>query len=314
MGLISTNYESFGSQMNNRKIIKRALVGIILAVILFISTGIVFSIIYKDQIIGYFLNETNKHITTPVDVEKIEVSIFSQFPDISINLRNVTIKESGNDNQGILGKAQLISVSFNIIDIINKHYSIKGIHLYEADVMLKIDKQGVPNYIFYKKDTAAKGGMFSLQNITGENIKIDYLDQKSDYHVALIAKKINSRLRQIDHNLFVELKGSMVSDEIRVSDRIFLNNKLVDLETELEVDLKKKIYNFKTGGLHIDNGEFEVTGIIDVDERFLDLKVNGLNTNFQSINSLLSNDLAKHFENYRSKGNVYFSGDGKSVV
>ncbi|MCK5699948.1 MAG: hypothetical protein KAI29_02295, partial [Cyclobacteriaceae bacterium] len=274
--------------MNSIKIIKKTLLGIVLIFILIISAGVIFSIAYKDEILGYFLRETNKHITTPIDVAKIDVSVFSHFPNISINLQNVTIKESNNDHRGVLGKAKRISVSFNPLDILNKNYTIVGLHFYDVEVNLKIDKNGNPNYLFYRKDSTSEGTILTLQNITGEKLKIDYLDQKSDYHVALYVKKAKSQLEQLDRLLKIFVNGNLVSDEIRVGNRTFFNNKVIDIESDFELDLQNRVYNFKSGKLNVDRGEIEVTGKIDISEKIIDLDINGVNTTFQTINSLLS--------------------------
>ena len=299
--------------MNSMKLIKRTLAGIILVFILIISAGVIFSIVYKDEIIGYFVNETNKYITTPIDVGKIEVSIFNNFPNISINLQDVTVKESTEGHKGVLGKAKQISVFFNPIDLVKKNYIIQGLHLKDAEINLRIDNKGNPNYLFYKKDTTSKGQKLALQNITGENLKIDYLDKKSSYHIALFVKKAKSQLQKLGAKMSISLDASLVSDEIKVKSRNFFNNKLVDINTTFEVDLRKKIYVFKSGNIVVDNGEFEVSGNIDVSQKLINLDIRGVNTTFQTINSLLSKDISKYFKNYNSQGSVYFSGivDGK---
>ncbi len=291
------------------KVIKRTLAGIVLVFILIISAGVIFSMVYKDKIIGYFLNEANKYITTPIEVAEIEVSILNHFPNISVNLHNVSVKESDNNHIGILGKAKVISASFNPIDLLNKNYTINGIHISNAEINLKIDKNGNPNYLFYKKDSTAKGSFLELRNITGENLTIDYLDQKSNYHIAFYVKKVNSQLTKLDDLLKVSVAGNLVSDEIMISRRKFFNNKVVDIKTDFELDLKSRVYIFKSGILNVDEGEFEVTGKIDATNKNLNLNVNGINTTFRTINSLLSNDLSKHFKDYNSKGSVYFSGN-----
>lgn len=297
--------------MNIIKIIKRTLVGVILIISMLVSIGVILSIVYKDELIGYFLQEANKHIDTPVDVGKIDVSVFSHFPNISIDLHKVTIKVSNNEHKGILGKAKQISITFNALDVVNKKYSINGLHLSDVELNLEIDKNGVPNYLFYKNNSASEGGIFALKNITGEKLKIDYLDQKSRYHVAVYVKNAKSRLTRLDHLLEISARGDLVSDEIRVGKRIFLNNKVIDFETNFELDLQKRTYNFKKGKLYVDQGEFEVSGKIDVAHKNIDLKIDGVNTTFRTINSLLSGDLSKYFQDYNSKGAVYFSGQVK---
>jgi hypothetical protein len=291
--------------MNKLKIVKRSLIGVGIAFLLFITVGIILSSIYKDEIIDLFIDETNKHITTPIDVEKIEVSFFNHFPNISVNLLNVTIKESGNDHKSILGTARVISASFNPMNILRKNYVIEGIHLSGGEVNLVIDRNGTPNYLLYQKDTSASS-MFSLQDITCRNMQVDYRDLKSDYHVAMVVKNAKAQLTQEGNILTVGVEGDLISDEIRVSERRFLNNKTIDISTAFEVNLKEKQYEFTSGKLRIDKGDYEVNGTINTAEKHLDLKVKGVNTNFQSLNSLLSSDLAKYFRDYNSKGNVYF--------
>lgn len=273
-----------------------------------ISVGVILSIVYKDQVISYFLEEANKYINTPVDVGEIEISAFNHFPNISINLHDITIKESINDHQGVLGKAKSISLTLDVLDIFKRNYTINGLHLSDVELHLKVDKSGNPNYLFYKRDSISGGGMFSLKSITGEKIKIDYLDQKAEYHVAVYVKNVNSRLSRIDNLVKISARGGLVSDEVSVAKRTFLNNKVIDFNSSLELDLQHRIYNFTVGELHVDQGEFEVAGKIDVANKNLDLNIVGVNTTFQTINSLLSSDLSRYFKDYNSKGAVFFSG------
>ena len=297
-----------GRTMKFRKIVKRILIWLVVTTFLFISSGVIITIVYKDKIIGYFLNETNKYIATPVDVKKIEVSFLNHFPSISVNLYDVTIQESSNDHKGILGSVKMISASFNPIDLLKKNYTIRGIHLSDGKVNLKINQDGTPNYLLIKKDSSKRNSSFSLKNITCEQIMIDYIDQKSDYHIALLAKAATADLVQKDTILEISVIGNIVSDEIKVGKRKFLNNKLVDLDSDFEVDLRNRLYTFGKSELTIDKGRFEISGEVDVSNKTLDLKINGLNTTFQSLNSVLSTDLSKYFKDYRSKGKVYFAG------
>ena len=295
--------------MMKRATIKKVLVGITLILLFAVGSGIAFTIIYKNQIIEFFLNEANKNITTPIDVEKIDISLLNEFPHISVTLQNVIIKESENKHNGNLGKAKLINISFNLLDIINKNYAIQGIHIYDGDVNLRIDKEGAPNYLFLKKDSSSRKTMYALNDVTVENLNIDFLDERSDYHLALVAQKVGAELVQKDKILQVNLIGDLICDEIRIRKRVYFNNKLLNVKTGIKVDLKEKIYDFESGSIRIDKGNFDIVGNVNQTKKTIDLEVKGRNTNFQSINSLLSSDIAGHFREYRSKGRVYFNGN-----
>ena len=294
--------------MIKKATIRKIFIGLAIAFVIAIGSAIAFSLIYKDQIIAFFLEETNKSITTPIDVEKIDISLLSEFPHVSISLHNVTIKESSNNHREDLGKAKLVNISFNLIDIINRKFDINGIHLYDGTVKLQIDKEGVPNYLFFKKDSTSRKTMYALKNVTAENLDVLYLDEKSDFRFVGIAQKITAELKQENKILLVNLAGDLLSDEIKIKNRVFFNNKSLNLMTDFEVDLKNKIYSFKPSSIQVDKGKFVINGDINQTSKYIDLKVEGQNTSFQSINSLLSGDIAKHFQDYRSKGKVYFNG------
>ena len=291
------------------KIIKKILTGLALFVAIFIATTFALSYFFKDEIINFFIKESNKHINTPVDVARIDISVLSHFPNISIELNQVTVKENHNKNSGVLGKARQISLSFSPFDIVSKNYILKGLHIEDGEINLKIDKNGKANYLIIKKDTSTNAKTaFQFESLTATNVKVDYDDRKSDVHVALYVKEVDAALEQNNDLISIALAGDLVSDEIKVRERIFLNNKVVSVDTEFEIDMPSRRYEFKTGNLQIDQGQFEITGTVAVAEKDIDLKFKGVKTNFQTINSLLSSDLSKYLKEYRSRGNVYFSG------
>ncbi len=295
--------------MNYLKIFKRILTGLVLFFAVFLASTFTLSWIFKDEIIGFFIRESNRHINTPVDVGEIDISVLTHFPNISIDLNRVTVKESHEKNSGVLGRARLISLSFSPFDIINKDYVLKGLHIEDAEVNLKIDKDGKPNYLIINKDTSsAKKTAFQFESLSATNVKVDYDDRKSDVHVALYIKDTKAALEQNNDLLSIALTGDLVSDEIKVGKRTFLNNKMVGLDTEFELSLPSRRYEFVKGDLQIDKGRFEVTGIVEVAAKKIDLKFKGVNTSFQTVNSLLSSDLSKYLKEYRSRGEVYFSG------
>jgi uncharacterized protein involved in outer membrane biogenesis len=299
--------------MNTKKYIKNTLIGILIFVFLVMTFAVSYTVLNKDDIIQYFVNEANKQISTPIDVGEIDISLLHQFPNISIELNNVTVSESYDENKGILGKAKRISFSFSFFDLINKNYEINGLHITEADITLKINELGLANYLILKPDSTSKGSLFRLNNITGENLNITYTDQKSDYQVIFVVREAKSNLAQMGKVMDVSVSGELVSDEIRVGKRRFLNNKNVSLETDIKIDLETKLYTFTSCNFTIDQGKFELAGNVNASEKTLDLDFTGINTSFRTVNSLLSSDLSQYFQDYNSRGDVYFKGTVKGM-
>jgi hypothetical protein len=183
------------------------------------------------------------------------------------------------------------------------------LHIVNADLELSVDDMGNPNYLILKPTGEGKGGFFEINNITAENMTVLFRDLKSDYSLKFQVKNAKASLIQDGKQLSIKVSTELITDEIRVDERIFFNNKSVDIDSDIEYNLDSKIYTFSNTKLNIDNGEFKLTGQVDQNAKTLDLDIVGVNTSFKTINSLLSSDLATYFKDYDSKGDVFFSGN-----
>ena len=290
----------------NRKL-KKVIVGICVTVLLLAAGAIAFTIFNKDKIINYFIEEANKNIDTPIEVGKIDISVFNDFPNISVTLQKVLIKESLGNHQGDLAKVKSISFSLNPFELLQDKYEIIGMQLKEAEVMLMITESGKVNYRITQKDTVSDGSIFNLKSIQLKDVQVSYHDYRNNQYHKIYIKNATSDISQLKKNMQVRLKGQFISDEIRVGERVFFDNKTIDIKTHLDVDLENRIYTFKRGELGINKGKFNVQGFVNDQKKELNLHVEGVNTSFQTINSLLSKDISRYLNEYKSKGEVYFS-------
>ncbi len=290
-----------------RKTLKKILLGISFSILGILLFGIGFVILKKDEIIQYAINEGNKYIATPVSVDKIDVSFLRHFPSISVEMEGVSVKSGSGVNDVQIAQAKRVSFSLNTFQLINKTYVINGLHVENADLELSVDAMGNPNYLILKPTGEGKGGFFEINNITAENTTVLFRDLKSDYSLTLLLKNVKSSLIQEGKHLSIKVGAELITDEIRVGDRVFFNNKTVEIDSDIEYNLDSKIYSFSETKLNIDKGEFKVTGLVDQIAKTLDLDIIGVNTSVKTISSLLSDDLATYFQDYDSKGEVYFS-------
>lgn len=295
--------------MNIRKTLKKILLGISIAVLVILLFGIGYVILKKEDIIQYAISEANKYIATPVSVNKIDISFLRHFPSISVEMEGVSVKSGSGVNDVQIAHAKRVSFSLNTFQLLKKTYVINGLHVDQANLELTVDALGNPNYLILKSSGEGKGGFFEINNITAENTTVLYRDLKSDYSLTLLVKNANASLKQQGIQLFITVNSSLLTDEIRVDQRVFFDNKSIDIESEIEYDLESKIYSFDETQLRIDEGDFKVSGQVDQLAKTLDLDVIAINTSIKTINSLLSNDLATYFQDYNSKGEVYFSGN-----
>ena len=109
------------------KILKR--IGIIVGVliIIFISAGIIISVTYEDTAIKYLKKYLDKHLITEIEVDKINFSLFKNFPNASVELKNIMARSTLNFTASDFGErdtetllvAENIFFEFKLIKILS---------------------------------------------------------------------------------------------------------------------------------------------------------------------------------------------------
>ena len=128
-------------------------ISLLIIITLITGTAFVIGYFYEDEVVGVVLKELNKNIKTEINIGSYEFSVFSKFPDASLEFKNITAKstknfESKRSYEDTLFTAKSIFLQFNILDIIKKHYTINAIHIDGADVRLITNKKGQENFLF----------------------------------------------------------------------------------------------------------------------------------------------------------------------
>jgi uncharacterized protein with PQ loop repeat len=76
--------------------------------------------LFKDKIINQFIREANKQLNTPVKIAKIDVSLWSSFPKVSIVLKDVYVEDSQPGQYPLLTAAE-ISFQLSLVDVWQKN-------------------------------------------------------------------------------------------------------------------------------------------------------------------------------------------------
>jgi hypothetical protein len=76
------------------KKIRRVLFYLALSVAVVVVALMVSVFLYKDRLIQQFIREANKQLNTPVNVKRMDVSVFSHFPQVSIVFHDIYVEDS----------------------------------------------------------------------------------------------------------------------------------------------------------------------------------------------------------------------------
>ena len=133
---------------------------------------------HKQEVQANLLKELNGGLTGSLTVQNMEPAFLTGFPNVSLRLEQVLIKDSRYDeHKRMLLKAKELDVAVNVVSLLRGAINIKKISISGAYIDIFTTKEGYSNTAIFKKkeDKPADGeaGSFpELRNISLENVTL----------------------------------------------------------------------------------------------------------------------------------------------
>lgn len=275
--------------------------------------------LFKDKILNQFVIEVNKHLNTKVDVKKMDVTLFEDFPNISIVLTDVYVEDSHPGNYPLL-TAQSISFQLNPFEVWQGQYTIRGLQLKDSETTLKINENGVINYDIVKasdeKETASSDAKITLElkNVKLQNTKVRYADQKSVQDLHFESKNLLASIKSDGAIYTIDAEGDVIT-QLEINRQSYLGGKGFRIQSNLIYDDKNRLLTIKPSDLNVSGSDFKVEGSYGWKEKnLIDISATGKETDIQTILSLLPESVAGNFSKYQSQGDVYFNAKLKGEI
>lgn len=292
------------------KLLRRALFYLTLTVsAVFIAlTAAVF--MYKDRIVNQFIREANKRLNTPITIKKMDVSVFQEFPQLSIVFHDVYVEDS-HPGQYPLLTAKKISFQLNPFEVWRGNYTVKGMNIHDSETNLKINEKGENNYIIIKKQNASGRAPstigFALSNVSLHNTTVHYVDLRTLQDFTFNSDQLSASIHSAKDLYDISAEGQLVTEKMMIGTHNYLEGKAFEIKSHLLYDDDKKSVTIHPSSIDLKNSSFSVSGTYGWKERnIINLTTTGTNTDIQTLISLLPESKGKKFDQYRSKGEVYF--------
>lgn len=298
------------------KTLRRVLFYTALTIIVLVIALATSVFLFKDRIINQFIREANKQLNTPVRIGKIDVSVFQQFPQLSIVLNDVYVEDS-HPGQYPLLTAKKISFQMNPVEVWQGTYVIKGLEIRESETNLKLNDKGQTNYAVVKKGTGTEKSSvsFQLKDVELINTRVHYLDLRLKHDLVFASSDMVASIRSHNDLYNIKANGQLTTEKIQVENNSFLKGKAFTIRSTLVYDDIKKFLTISPSTLNLKNSSFTVTGDYQwKDKNLINIQTKGENTDIQTIISLLPESISKKLEKYQSKGDVYFNARLKGEI
>ena len=281
--------------------------GICIALIVFAIGAYYLAKKYEDPVRDYILKEVNKRLQSPVHVLDINFSLLERFPSASLVMDSVWAEE----NLVKIGEADTlfffrkVHLNLNLFDILDGQYKINEIETRDGFMRLKIDQEGYDNFHIWSENTDTTGFLLELDRVHIQNTEFSYRNLLRDQRYDILANELYFNGRFSDESYTMAVYGQGEVHDISIRGTTYLENRHVDVDTDLDITASSERYAFRKGNLIIDKTlDFKVSGAFEGDG--IDLRILGSDLDIISTLSLIPSETRSVFDDYTSSGELSF--------
>jgi len=293
-----------------KKVWKRILLVIIIIPILVLVGGVLYIQTHQAEIIKSEIAKLNKEHKGLIKVGDSELSLFDNFPYISLKVYDVQIFETKEDNAPTIIDVQDIYVGFNLDDIINGKYDIQSLKVEEGVFNIVIHEDNTTNLENSLATTSESEGSSTsvhFKKILFKNLDIHTIDESTNTDIEKFIYNGQGGFTLKDSLIAGHIDTDFEVNVIKDSDTTFIRKKHIELHTDVEFNTYTGILDIEPSGVIMENGDFELEGSINTKKDFeLDFLIRGTKPNFDMLVAFAPVDVIPFLEKYDNAGDIYF--------
>lgn len=277
-----------------RKIFKFFLFSFLFFIIVILA-GIGILLLNENKIKSRAIEELNKYLNTPVYIqpENIDITFLRTFPNTTLRLTDVAVMGSHPKFKDTLVRAQMLEFHFSIWKLLENNISIHKISANNLHLNPILRKDGTENWNFLKTKEHTKDELKSseteidLEEISFQNVKINYRDKKNDAYVILSLNEIASTFGLHKESIKIKLKTDGRVHALKISDNEYIKEK--NFKTKTEIEKTNKQYALNELNFSLSDMKIKMTGFFVFDSlvKKAEIRFEGDDIRPESILSIL---------------------------
>jgi len=284
--------------------IKKLLFFALGGVFLLLIVGVVLSFVFEDEIKNYAIEKIGENVTTEINVDEVNFSLFKKFPSASLQFKNVLVKETFETKDTLLF-AKSVFLEFDVFDLITKKYQVKTVSIDEAVAKIKWNKNKEDNFHFWKTTDADNSSdfAFSINKIILDDsfLEIDY--RPSSFYMAASVDKIKARGNFNEKNTAITSTVDLVLNKLQKGEVVYSDH--YQLEGKIQTDIAQNgTVTIKNTSVNVDQIPFDIKGKIVNDKTInMDLAIVSTSIDISRLINHLPKEAQEVFSKYRTSGN-----------
>ncbi len=304
--------------------LRKLLLGFLIFIVLLVGALAAVPFIFKDQLLAFAKTQINTYLTATVDFDEFGVSVFKDFPNISLTLGDVSVINGAPFEGDTLAGIKDVTVSLDIMSVIKgDQYVIRNVALTQPRIKVKVLKDGTANYDIMKPSDAAdttSGGATPAIEINGYSITKGYIlydDKAGDMYAEIVDLDHKGSGDFAQDIVDLSTTTSIKALTVKTGGVAYLSKAELEAKLDLNLDLPNSKYTFKENTVRLNQLELAFNGWLQLlanEAMDLDVSFDAKKTEFKNILSLLPAIYAKDFEQVQTSGSLVLRGYAKGKL
>lgn len=225
--------------------------------------------IFADKINAEIKKVANEKLNAKLDYSQSNISFFHHFPSLTVSLENFKLNGSAPYQNENLITAKEIAFGIDVPSLIfGKSVNIDKIFVSNADINVKVNKEGFANYNVYKSDKAKttekkEDSSLKLEKIEINNSKIVYDDLSTKLHFDIFGFNYLGK-GDLSKAIFdLSSKAQIEKLNLLYDNEPYLMNKKVNAHLITKVNVNSLSLLFQENDLKINNLIVDFKGKFD---------------------------------------------------
>ena len=253
----------------------------------------------------------------PPPTSKISLSLFHNFPHLSVSIENLSIVGKESFKNDTLLSAKSIDVSLDLMKAISGTYDILNIGLVTPRIHAIVHSDGQANWNITKPtpptapSAPSKPFSMKLRKYSIENAYIEYNDEQGKMHM-IIEDLDHKGSGDFSSDAFTLTTTTSIEAMTFIDGNIsYLYKVKTSADLDLQVDNKTNKYTFNTEKIQLNGLRLSTKGFVqmpDTNNMVMDIQFSTPSNDFKDILSLVPGIYQNNFKDIKTSGKLTLGG------
>ena len=249
---------------------KKVFITLAIIIVLIIVTLMVIPVFFKSDILRLIEEKSSKYIQAELAIGDVHLSMFKNFPNLSVSLDNVVISKEETNIRDTLINIPLFEASVNLRSLISgKEIIINNILLKDCDFMPKVNAEGKANWdIMVPSDTTemkteetpvetkeepGSETAIAFNNIEVRNLMLNYQDEQAQTFARIDAVNMALQGNLSETNTILNVLLKLKNIYLRQGKSVWVNNTDFNWQAEIGANLKELQFDIKKNDMSLND-------------------------------------------------------------